>query len=375
MSTSDTQIFDGLLVDHIEFYVTDLAAKAGWFVEGLDLAVYASSYPVGGAPVGVAGPAGVAGAGAVEARSVGLGRNRVRLVLTEALVDDHPAAAYVERHGDGVADIALRVADAAAAFDTAVRRGARPVAGPVGCGEVVTATIMGIGDVAHTFVQRAPGVDERLLPGLRPPAGAVSGVATGLSEVDHFAICVAAGDLDPTVEFYQAVLDFPLIFSERIAVGSQAMTTKVVQSRSGAVTLTLIEPDVSQAAGHIDEFLKDHGGAGVQHIAFAADNIVRAVEEIGARGVEFLHTPAAYYRLLAERLELARYSVNELQRRQILVDSDHDGQLFQIFTKSVHPRNTIFFEVIERLGARGFGSGNIAALYRAVELQRNRDEP
>jgi 4-hydroxymandelate synthase len=364
MSISDTQIFDGLLVDHIEFYVTDLAAKAGWFVDGLDLAVYAATDSAAGPAVGA--PA--------EARSVGLGRRQIRLVLTEALVDDHPAAAYVEKHGDGVADIALRVTDAAAAFDAAVRRGARPVSAPAGCGGVITATIMGIGDVAHTFVQRPTGADDRLLPGLHPLAAAASGSDTGLAEVDHFAICVEAGQLDPTVDFYQAVLDFSLVFSERIAVNSQAMTTKVVQSRSGAVTLTLIEPDVSRAAGHIDGFLKDHGGAGVQHIAFTAGNIVRAVDGIGARGVEFLSTPAAYYRLLAERLELARYSVDELQRRHILVDEDHDGQLFQIFTKSVHPRNTLFLEVIERLGARTFGSGNIAALYRAVELQRNRDD-
>ncbi|MFF5207148.1 4-hydroxyphenylpyruvate dioxygenase [Streptosporangium sp. NPDC000396] len=348
-----------MLLDHVEFYVSDIEAKTDWFVDNFGFSVYAAT--------------DVSGETA-EVRSVGLGGNQIRLVLTEPRMSDHPSAAYVEKHGDGVANLGLLVADAAAAFEEAVRRGARPVSAPVRHGDVVTATIMGFGDVAHTFVQRADSVDERTLPGLRPVTGTASGTDNGLAEVDHFAVCVEAGQIDSTVEFYRQVLDFEMIFIEHIVVGSQAMTIKVVQSRSGAVTLTLIEPDVSQAAGHIDEFLKHHGGAGVQHMAFTADDIVEAVGRIGARGVEFLSTPDAYYSLLPERLELGRYSVDELRRLDILVDEDHDGQLYQIFAKSVHPRNTFFLELIERLGARSFGSGNIAALYQAVELQQSREE-
>ncbi|HEY9474332.1 MAG TPA: 4-hydroxyphenylpyruvate dioxygenase, partial [Mycobacteriales bacterium] len=270
---------------------------------------------------------------------------------------------------------ALRVTDAAAAFHEAVGRGARPVRAPRRHGDIVVATIMGVGDVTHTFVQRPDGADERVLPGLVPVAGtSLVGSATGLAEVDHFAVCVEPGQIDSTVEFYEQLLDFDLIFTERIVVDAQAITTKVVQSRSGAVTLTLIEPDPSRVAGHIEEFLKSHGGAGVQHVALTTDNIVDAVDAIGARGVEFLNTPATYYRLLPERLNVARYSVEELEQRNILVDEDHDGQLFQIFTGSVHPRRTFFLELIERLGARSFGTGNIRALYQAVELQRHRDE-
>jgi 4-hydroxymandelate synthase len=359
MAWSGTQVFDGMLVDHIEFYVDDVAARTQWLAGSFGFSAYAATDPSG-----------------VDAdvRSVGLGSNQIRLVLTEPLVVDHPGSGYLDRHGDGVADIALRVPDAAAAFELAVRRGARPVSAPARHDGVVTATVTGFGDVVHTFVQRAAGVDERALPGLRPVAEAVSGADSGLTEVDHFAVCVEAGQIGSTIEFYRRVLGFELIFTERIAVGSQAMTTKVVQSRSGAVTLTLIEPDVSRVAGHIDEFLADHGGAGVQHMAFAARNIVAAVDSIGSRGVEFLNTPAAYYGLLPDRVKLARYSVDELQRLDILVDEDHDGQLFQIFTRSVHPRNTFFLELIERQGARSFGSGNIASLYQAVELERRRDE-
>jgi 4-hydroxymandelate synthase len=357
MTSSGAAALENALLDHVEFYVSDIAATTAWLVDGYGLEVYAQPAPASGAPVW----------------SVGVGRNQIRFVLTEPVVADHSATAYIDRHGDGVANIALRVPDAEAAFDEAVRRGARPVSPPTRYGDMVLATIMGFGDVAHTMVQRPPGQDERELPGLRlvPPA-APSGTDTGLELVDHLAVCVEPGQIDDTVEFYRSVLDFDLIFAERIAIGSQAITTKVTQSRSGTVTLTLVEPDQAGASGHVDEFLKNHGCAGVQHIAFTTRHIADAVADIGERGIEFLSTPASYYDMLAERLRLSRYSVEQLHELNILVDEDHDGQLFQIFAKSTHPRNTFFFELIERAGARSFGSGNIKALYEAVELQRGR---
>jgi 4-hydroxymandelate synthase len=357
MTTLDMHAFENMLVDHVEFYVADISRARDWLVDGYGFAVYGT---------GVATPA-------AEARSVALGRGDIRLVLTEPLVSDHPGAAYVEKHGDGVAGIAMRVPDAARAFREAVRRGARPVSGPAAADGVVTATIMGFGDVTHTFVQRPDGSDERVLPGLRPVAEPGAGWDAGLVEVDHFAVCLEAGQLDPTVDFYVHVLGFDMTFTERIVVGAQAMNSKVVRSGSGAVTLTLIEPDLTRDAGQIDEFVKNHGGAGVQHIAFTARDITAAVGAIAARGVEFLSTPSTYYELLRERLELSRHSVEDLRELNVLADEDHYGQLFQIFARSVHPRKTIFLEIIERVGARTFGSGNIKSLYEAVELQRNKD--
>jgi len=347
--------FEDLVVDHVGFAVEDVLAAAHQFVEGYGLEVYATAQTP-------------------HARSVAVGRNDIRLVLTQPLTADHPAAEYVGDHGDGVADIALRVPDTRAAFTEAVRRGARVVSEPTADGDVVTATVGGFGDVTHTFVQRPAAVGDRVLPGLRPIPGIGTGWDSGLTDVDHFAICLYAGQLRPTVEFYLQVLDFEVTFTERIVVGAQAMDSQVVQSRSGAVTLTLIEPDVSRASGQIDDFLASHGGAGVQHIAFSTADIVRTVDSMGERGVAFLTTPDAYYRRLQARLDVARHQVDELQRLNVLVDEDHDGQLFQIFSRSAHPRNTFFLEVIERLGARTFGSGNIKALYEAVESQRNRDE-
>ncbi|WP_344639877.1 4-hydroxyphenylpyruvate dioxygenase [Kitasatospora cystarginea] len=356
-------MFDGLGVDHVGLAVADLTRSVELFAEHYGFGVYARS----------------AGPSAEGVRAVAVGRHGIRLVLTEGGTADHPAAAYTERHGDGVCDIALSTPDAAAAFTEAVRRGARPVSGPVERDGVVTAAIAAFGDVVHTFVQRPQAVDATVLPGLDAVPGAAGepvpagAPETGLSTIDHFAVCLEAGQLIPTVEFYRTVLDFEMVFTERIVVGGQAMDSMVVQSRSGEVTLTLIEPDPSREPGQIDQFIKSHGGAGIQHIAFATDDIVREVGRLGASGIGFLNTPGAYYDLVPERLELLRHSVDELRALGILVDQDQDGQLLQIFTRSVHPRGTLFFEVIERLGARTFGSGNIKALYTAVELEQTRN--
>lgn len=267
-----------------------------------------------------------------------------------------------------MANIALTASDAAGAFTEAVRRGAAAVAEPAERDGLVTASIRGFGDVIHTFVQRPALTDARTLPGFSAVPEEGARFDSGLGAIDHFAVCLEAGQLASTVEFYEKVLDFRMIFEERIVVGSQAMDSKVVQSRSGSVTLTLIEPDTSLDPGQIDKFLKNHGGAGVQHIAFTADNIVESVGLLKSVGVSFLSTPDAYYRLLS--VDLAKHSVSRLRELDVLVDEDHDGQLFQIFTASVHPLGTFFMEVIERLGARTFGSGNIKALYEAVERQR-----
>jgi 4-hydroxymandelate synthase len=146
-----------------------------------------------------------------------------------------------------------------------------------------------------------------------------------------------------------------------------------VQSKSRAVTLTLVEADPRLGAAQIDEFLKNHDGVGVQHMAFSTNDILSSVRGLTDRGVELLPTPAAYYATLADRVRPARHSIEQLRELNILVDQDHDGQLYQIFAKSVHPRKTIFLEIIERAGATTFGSSNIKNLYDAVETQRNQD--
>ncbi|MGW6647309.1 4-hydroxyphenylpyruvate dioxygenase [Streptomyces iakyrus] len=352
MNDLSTTGFRELAIDHVTLYVEDLDASVAELARTYGFQLYARTAPQD------------------RVRSAAVGRERIRLVLTEAVAEDDPAAVYLHRHGEGVADIALTVPDAAAAYAEAVRRGARPAAQPVEREGMVTASVMAFGDVRHTFVQRGEGIPEHRLPGFVPTRGHEPAAPTGLLEIDHFAVCLEPGQLQRVVEFYEQVLDFRNTFTEKIVVGAQAMDSEVVQNASGTVTLTLIEPDTSREPGQIDFFIKNHGGAGVQHIAFRTENIVRAVGTMRSQGVDFLTTPAAYYRMLGDRLRLSQHSTEELAALNVLADEDHAGQLFQIFTKSVHSRRTLFFEVIERAGATTFGSGNIKALYAAVEAEQ-----
>lgn len=384
VAAADNEVLSlGIELDYVELYVADIEIAAAEFVEryGFVAAAHAGSDELG-------------------FRSIALVQGQITLVLTQGIAGEHPAKGYVLAHGDGVADIALRTKDARAAFAQAVARGARPVAEPVehrsDDGTVVCATVAGFGDVVHTFVQRdaesgalpavfttadqltatpGPGQTPTERSGSRPSPGTQPcdpQLSAGLLAVDHFAICVPAHELDATVEFYLSVLGFRQIFSERIEVGAQAMDSKVVKSPSGSVTFTVIAPDPRAVPGQIDAFLERHRGAGVQHVAFSTHNAVGAVRALIARGVEFLPTPSAYYTALQQRVALTAHTVDEVRALGLLVDTDHGGQLFQIFTRSTHRRRTLFFEVIERLGAETFGSANIKALYDAVEEDRRR---
>ncbi len=356
-------VFEDLHLDHVGLAVVDLSRARAWWTDHYGMRLHAASAPTT-VPAATTVPA--------DPPMALLGRADIRLLLTEADGGAHTAAVYARRHGDGVCDIALGTSDAVAAYREAVRRGATPAAPPRLRDGVLTASIVAFGDVTHTFIQRLPSADAhalpRLVPSAQPPAGA--GESAGLRTIDHFAVCLQAGQLLPTVAYYEQVLDFRTVFTERIIVGRQAMDSIVVQSLSGTFTLTLLEPDPSHDFGQLDQFLKDHDGPGIPHIAFAADDLTRAVREMAATGVEFLRTPGAYYDQLPQRLLPVRHSVERLRELSVLVDQDQDGQLFQIFTRSVHPRGTLFFEIIERVGARTFGSSNIKALYHAVQAER-----
>ncbi|HKT00984.1 MAG TPA: VOC family protein, partial [Rugosimonospora sp.] len=191
-----------------------------------------------------------------------------------------------------------------------------------------------------------------------------------LDAVDHVALCVPGADLVSTVDWYARVFGFRQIFEERVEVGAQAMDSRVVQSPSGAVTVTIVAPDASACPGQLDDFLRAHDGAGVQHLALSTPDIVGAVRALGERGVAFLATPDSYYDGIKERLGEVDLSIDALRAGNILVDRDHWGEMFQIFTRSTVERGTFFFELIERHGALTFGSNNIRALYEAKERAR-----
>ncbi|MEV0531617.1 VOC family protein [Kitasatospora sp. NPDC050463] len=292
------------------------------------------------------------GAGPHGVRTVRLRQAGIRLHLVSAADPAHPVARFVAAHGDGIGVIALGCTDPQAALERAERHGARVL-------DRAGGLVAGFGDVALRFV-----ADTKADPAPAQPAtGAL------LDALDHAAICVPAGELAPAVRFCEAALGLHRIFGEYIEVGEQAMDSSVVQSASGEVTFTLIEPDTTRRPGQIDTFLADNEGAGVQHLAFRTGDIATAVRTIRDRGVEFLTTPGAYYDALAERFGTTAIPVDTLRELDVLVDQDHGGQLFQIFLRSTHPRRTYFLELIERQGAGTFGTANIKALYEAVERQ------
>ncbi|HEX5116968.1 MAG TPA: 4-hydroxyphenylpyruvate dioxygenase [Pseudonocardiaceae bacterium] len=334
-------------IDHVEFYVADadlatarLRAEYGMRVHGRTTAA--------------------------DHRSVLLRQGDIRLLVTEGTTDGHPATAFVAKHGDGPATIALATDDPDAALTEAVAAGAVPMATSLEAAPPASQVrITAFGDVAHTFVR--PGSPAAQLGDVPEPDADALDL---LDVLDHVAVCVPGGELGPTVRFYQDVLGFGLIFSEYIEVGDQAMNSQVVQSPSGGVTLTLLEPDTNRTPGQIDDFLRAHDGAGVQHLALRTDSIATGVRTLGERGVGFLTTPGSYYDELERRLGHIGLPVDTLRGLNILVDQDNEGELFQIFAQSTHPRRTFFFEIIERRHALTFGSANIKALYEAVERER-----
>lgn len=287
--------------------------------------------------------------GHLAARGLALVHGDVRLLLVGA--SDPRVAEYVMRHASGLAVLAVVCDEPAAAFAEAASRGARVL-------DHRELVIEVFDDFALRFVEHEDAPDQDAdSPGVLFEA------------IDHLALCVPYGSLARMVEFCEHALGLRPIFSEFIEVGEQAMDSVVVQSESGAVTFTLLEPSAGRRPGQIDGFLAAHDGPGVQHLALRTRDIATAVRTLGSRDVEFLTTPPTYYDALEQRLGPTAIPVDVLRELNVLVDQDHGGQLFQIFSRSTHPRRTFFFELIERRGASTFGTANIKALYEAVERQ------
>ncbi len=345
-------------VDHIEMFVGDSSQVASALCAAYGFRIYGH----GGPETGLHGQ-----------RSILLGQGGIRILLTTGIRADHPASAYVARHGDGVAVVAFRTVDVATAFADTVTAGASPIQPPhryeSDTAIVATAEVSGFGDVTHRLIERH-GDENDFLPGAIVMAEDTAPKPDDLlMMIDHLAVLIPAGELDPTVNYYVDVFGFLPIFEEYIEVGEQGMESKVVQSPSGGITFTLIQPDLSRRSGQIDDFLSWHDGAGVQHVAFTTADIVHAVRTSMERGVAFAETPSSYYDMLPSRLGSTDVAPADLSPLGILVDRDHWGQMYQIFAKSTHIRRTFFFELIDRHGARTFGTSNIPALYAAKERE------
>jgi 4-hydroxyphenylpyruvate dioxygenase len=304
----------------------------------------------------------------------------VRFVVKGAVTMDGPVADHHRRHGDGVMDVALEVPDVDKCIAHARAAGARIVAEPHDAsdefGTVRTAAIAAYGDTVHTLVDRS-GYYGPYLPGYVTRSSDTPAVKPAFVALDHVVGNVELGDMDQWVAFYNRVMGFTNMaefIGDDIATEYSALMSKVVASGDHRVKFPLNEPAVGKRKSQIDEYLEFYGGPGVQHLALATPDICATVDELRARGVEFLAAPESYYTdpVLAARIGEVRVPVEELKSRGILVDRDEDGYLLQIFTKPVGDRPTVFFEFIERHGSLGFGKGNFQALFQAIEREQER---
>jgi 4-hydroxyphenylpyruvate dioxygenase len=306
----------------------------------------------------------------------------ITFVLASPLRGDHPDAQRLVRHGDGVQSIALEVDDVPAAFEAALSRGAQPAVPPRTIedefGTYEIAEIQAYGDTTHSLVNRSRyrGV---FAPGYKPLDPDRYNPRTfhpvGLRVIDHIVANVEEGKMGDWVDYYSKVMGFSLLASfddKDISTDYSALMSKVVTDGRGRIKFPINEPAKGRRRSQIEEFLDFYGGPGVQHIALATADIVGSVRAMVANDVSFLKVPPAYYDLLPERVGTIREDIRELAELGILVDRDEEGYLLQIFTKPVEDRPTLFFEIIQRRGARSFGKGNFKALFEAIELEQSR---
>lgn len=300
-------------------------------------------------------------------------QGNTRIVVANSTNPSNTIAHEVRLHGDGVKDIAFGVKDAERCFHLALLRGACPVQEPAKkedeSGQVVTASIRSLGHMTHTFVQRVGGT-AAFMPGFQPFHLSSNSAPSRLVELDHVALTFPAGHLENGVSFYTSILDLNVTHEENIVTANSAMNSKVVQNESATVRFPIMEPGPGRRTSQIEEYLHYNSGSGVQHLAFSCNDIIETVRLLRDGGVTFLQTPGSYYDMLVARVGSLKQDVEALRAFNILVDRDEWGYLLQIFTKPITGRPTLFFELIQREGAKGFGSGNIRALFSAVEREQ-----
>ena len=310
-----------------------------------------------------------------------LKQDKIRLVLTTPLTSSSPINQHIVKHGDGVKIIALWVDDARSAFEETTKRGAKPFMEPVvekdEFGEVVRAGIYTYGETVHMFVERK-NYNGIFLPGYKEWKSDYNPSPVGLKFIDHMVGNVGWGEMNQWVKWYEDVMGFVNFLSfddKQIHTEYSALMSKVMSNGNGRIKFPINEPAEGKKRSQIEEYLDFYEGPGVQHIAVATDDIVSTVSQLRARGVEFLPPPPqAYYDEVPERLgehrEMMKEDIKELQKLSILVDADEEGYLLQIFTKPVEDRPTLFFEIIQRMGAKGFGAGNFKALFESIEREQ-----
>jgi 4-hydroxyphenylpyruvate dioxygenase len=352
--------------DYIEFYVGNAKQASHYYRAAFGFRLVAYRGPE---------------TGVRDRASYVLQQDKIRFVLTtpvrpEASDEARAVADHVYRHGDGVRDLALWVDDARDAFAKAVERGAVPVHEPRverdEHGEVVLAAFRTYGDTIHSLVERRNYAGP-FLPGFRAVAPHFQGTPVGLKYVDHCVGNVELGRMNTWVDFYAHVMGFRnlLTFDDKdISTEYTSLMSKVMANGNDRIKFPINEPAAGKKKSQIDEYLDFYGGPGVQHMALATDDIVATVTRLRENGVEFLTVPTSYYDELQARVGAIDEPLDVLASLGILVDRDPDGYLLQIFTKPVEDRPTVFYEVIQRKGAKGFGKGNFRALFEAIEREQ-----
>jgi 4-hydroxyphenylpyruvate dioxygenase len=347
--------------DYVEFYVGNAKQAAHYYKTAFGFQDLAYSGPE---------------TGVRDRASYVLQQGKIRLVLTTPLHSDHPIAEHIKKHGDGVKILALWVDDAYDAFKQTTSRGAEPFQEPQTLadehGEVRTSGIKLYGETVHLFIERK-NYNGPFLPGYKAMQTAYQPPVAGLLYVDHCVGNVGWHKMDQWVNFYEDIMGFRniLTFDDKtISTEYSALMSKVMSNGNGYVKFPINEPAEGKKKSQIEEYLEFYEGEGVQHMALATADIVKTVTDLQNRGVEFLTVPTSYYKELTARVGHIDEELGPLEKLGILVDRDDEGYLLQIFTKPVEDRPTLFFEIIQRKGAKSFGAGNFKALFEAIEREQ-----
>ena len=348
--------------DYVEFYVGNAKQAAHFYMNAFGFQALA-----------YAGPE----TGIRDKVSYVIRQHKLTFVLTTPLRPDNPIADHIYKHGDGVKALALRVDDSADAWHQTTTRGANSYIEPVtlndASGEVVLSGIHTYGDTVHIFVERK-NYEGVFMPGFREWSNPYfAPTDTGLQYVDHCVGNVDWNQMDPWVKFYQDVMGFRNILSfddNDISTEYSALMSKVMSNGNGYVKFPINEPAEGKKKSQVEEYLDYYNGEGVQHVALATKDIVATVRQLMSRGVEFLKVPGSYYEDLLSRVGHIDEDLGPLRELGILVDRDEEGYLLQLFTKPIEDRPTLFFEIIQRKGAKSFGKGNFKALFEAIEREQ-----
>jgi 4-hydroxyphenylpyruvate dioxygenase len=348
--------------DYVEFYVGN-AKQAAHF--------YKTAF--GFQSLAYAGPE----TGMKDKVSYVIHQNKLTFVLTTPLKINNEIADHIYKHGDGVKFLSLKVEDATSAWEQTTQRGGKSYMEPTTLkdddGEVVMSGIHTYGDTVHLFIERK-NYNGIFMPGFKKWESSYNPASTGLQYVDHCVGNVGWNQMNPWVKFYEDVMGFRNILSfddKDISTEYSALMSKVMSNGNGFVKFPINEPAEGKKKSQVEEYLDFYNGEGVQHVAIATKNIIETVQDLKNRGIEFLNIPGSYYDTVLDRVGTIDEDLQPLRDLGILIDRDDEGYLLQIFTKPLEDRPTLFFEIIQRKGAKSFGKGNFKALFESLEREQD----